>query len=157
MTDVHDTATRSHNMAAIKGKNTRPERWLRQRLHQLGFRYRLNVSTLPGKPDLVFPRYKAVIFVHGCFWHMHQCPLFRLPATRTEWWEQKLMQNRQRDLAEQNKLRELGWRVLLVWECAIKGRRKIPEAVLLAQVAEWLKNSSCYTELPGPDNEQTTT
>ncbi len=157
MTDVHDTATRSHNMAAIKGKNTRPERWLRQRLHQLGFRYRLNVSTLPGKPDLVFPRYKAVIFVHGCFWHMHQCPLFRLPATRTEWWEQKLMQNRQRDLAEQNKLRELGWRVLLVWECAIKGRRKIPEAVLLAQVAEWLKNSSCYTELPVPDNEQTTT
>ena len=157
MTDVHDTATRSRNMAAIKGKNTRQERWLRHRLHRLGFRYRLNVSSLPGKPDLVFPRYKAVIFVHGCFWHMHQCPLFRLPATRTEWWEQKLMRNRQRDLAEQDKLRELGWRVLLVWECAIKGRRKIPEAELLAQVVEWLKNSSFYTELPVPDNEQTTT
>lgn len=157
MTDVHDTATRSRNMAAIKGKNTRPERWLRQRLHALGFRYRLNVSTLPGKPDLVFPRYKAVIFVHGCFWHMHQCPLFRLPATRTEWWEQKLMLNRQRDLAEQDKLRELGWRVLLVWECAIKGRRKIPEAELMAMVSEWLKNGSCYAELPVPDNEQTAT
>ena len=157
MTDVHDTATRSRNMAAIKGKNTRPERWLRQRLHALGFRYRLNVSTLPGKPDLVFPRYKAVIFVHGCFWHMHQCPLFRLPATRTEWWNQKLTLNRQRDLAEQDKLRELGWRVLLVWECAIKGRRKIPEAELMAMVSEWLKNGSCYAELPVPDNEQTAT
>ena len=108
------------------------------------------------KPDLVFPRYKAVIFVHGCFWHMHQCPLFRLPATRTEWWEQKLIQNRQRDLAEQDKLREMGWRILLVWECAIKGRRKIPEAELLAQVAKWLKNGSCYTELPFPEDEQTT-
>lgn len=157
MTDVHDTATRSRNMAAIKGKNTRPERWLRQRLHALGFRYRLNVSALPGKPDLVFPRYKAVIFVHGCFWHMHQCPLFRLPSTRTEWWNQKLTQNRQRDLAEQDKLRELGWRVLLVWECAIKGRRKIPEAELLAQVSVWLKNGSCYAELPVPDNGQTAT
>ena len=156
MTDVHDSATRSRNMAAIKGKNTRPERWLRQRLHALGFRYRLNVSKLPGKPDLVFPCYKAVIFVHGCFWHMHQCPLFRLPATRTEWWEQKLIQNRQRDLAEQDKLREMGWRILLVWECAIKGRRKIPEAELLAQVAKWLKNGSCYTELPFPEDEQTT-
>ena len=156
MTDVHNSATRSRNMAAIKGKNTRPELWLRQRLHRRGFRYRLNVSTLPGKPDLVFPRYKAVIFVHGCFWHMHQCPLFRLPATRTEWWEQKLIQNRQRDLAEQDKLREMGWRILLVWECAIKGRRKIPEAELLAQVAKWLKNGSCYTELPFPEDEQTT-
>lgn len=150
MTDVHDTATRSRNMAAIKGKNTRPERWLRQRLHQRGFRYRLNVSTLPGKPDLVFPRYKAVIFVHGCFWHMHQCPLFRLPATRTEWWKQKLMQNRQRDLAEQDKLRELGWRVLLVWECAIKGRKKIQETELMTQIAAWLKSSSHYTEIPAP-------
>ena len=156
MTDVHNSATRSRNMAAIKGKNTRQERWLRHRLHRLGFRYRLNVSSLPGKPDLVFPRYKAVIFVHGCFWHMHQCPLFRLPATRTEWWEQKLIQNRQRDLAEQDKLREMGWRILLVWECAIKGRRKIPEAELLAQVAKWLKNGSCYTELPFPEDEQTT-
>ena len=156
MTDVHNSATRSRNMAAIKSKNTRPELWLRQRLHRRGFRYRLNVSKLPGKPDLVFPRYKAVIFVHGCFWHMHQCPLFRLPATRTEWWEQKLIQNRQRDLAEQDKLREMGWRILLVWECAIKGRRKIPEAELLAQVAKWLKNGSCYTELPFPEDEQTT-
>jgi DNA mismatch endonuclease Vsr len=157
MTDVHDSATRSRNMAAIKGKNTRPERWLRQRLHALGFRYRLNVSTLPGKPDLVFPCYKAVIFVHGCFWHMHQCPLFHLPATRTDWWEQKLILNRQRDLAEQDKLRELGWRVLLVWECAIKGHRKIPEAELMVMISEWLKHGSCYAELPIPDNEQTTT
>lgn len=148
MTDVHNSATRSRNMAAIKSKNTRPERWLRQRLHALGFRYRLNVNTLPGKPDLVFPRHNAVIFVHGCFWHMHQCPLFRLPTTRTEWWERKLMHNRQRDLAEQDKLREMGWRVLLVWECAIRGRKKINETELIAQVAAWLKNSNHYTEIP---------
>lgn len=150
MTDVHDQATRSRNMAAIKGKNTRPELWLRHRLHKLGFRYRLNVCSLPGKPDLVFPRYKAVIFVHGCFWHMHHCPLFRLPSTRTQWWEIKLSKNRQRDLAEQDKLRELGWRVLLVWECAIKDCRKFPEAELLIQISEWLKSDSCYTEIPAP-------
>ena len=150
MIDVHDQATRSRNMAAIKGKNTRTELWLRHRLHSLGFRYRLNVGSLPGKPDLVFPRYKAVIFVHGCFWHMHHCSLFRLPATRTQWWEIKLSKNRQRDLAEQDKLRELGWRVLLVWECAIKGRQKLPEPELLIQISEWLKSGSCYAEIPVP-------
>jgi DNA mismatch endonuclease (patch repair protein) len=90
MTDVHSKAVRSKNMAAIKGRNTKPELSVRKALHNAGFRYRLHVTSLPGKPDLVFPRYKAVIFVQGCFWHQHQCAMFHWPKTRTEWWRQKI-------------------------------------------------------------------
>lgn len=86
MTEVHSKAVRSKNMAAIKGRDTKPEMLVRRALHQAGFRYRLHVASLPGKPDLVFPRYKAVIFVQGCFWHQHQCAMFHWPKTRIEWW-----------------------------------------------------------------------
>ena len=133
-------------MAAIKGKNTKPELWLRKRLHALGFRYRLNVKDLPGKPDIVLPKYKAAIFVNGCFWHMHDCDVFRLPSTRTEWWYEKLSKNQQRDINNQDELIQSGWRVLVVWECAIKGRRKLPEDKLISDIQEWLSYGSGFAE-----------
>lgn len=148
MTDVHSKAVRSKNMAAIKGTNTRPEMLVRRALHKEGFRYRLHVATLPGKPDLVFPRYKAVVFVQGCFWHQHQCTMFHWPKTRTEWWKQKISANRAHDEAVQDKLRELGWRVLLVWECALKGKNKVPLPQLTDEIARWLHQGSSFAELP---------
>lgn len=148
MTDVHSKAVRSKNMAAIKGRNTVPEMLVRGALHKAGFRYRLHVTTLPGKPDLVFPRYKAVIFVQGCFWHQHQCAMFHWPKTRTEWWRQKISANRKHDEAVQDKLRELGWRVMLVWECALKGKHKVPLQQLTLGIAHWLRHGSSFMELP---------
>lgn len=151
MTDVHNPSTRSRNMAAIKGKNTKPELWLRKRLHALGFRYRLNVKELPGKPDIVLPKYKAVIFVNGCFWHMHDCSVFRLPSTRTDWWYEKLDANRKRDEAAQEALIKSGWRVLLAWECAIKGRTKMPEDELISGIQEWLLYGPAFAEFMHTD------
>ncbi|WP_372741993.1 very short patch repair endonuclease [Neptunomonas sp.] len=151
MTDVHDKATRSRNMAAIKGQGTKPEIWLRKRLHAAGFRYRLNVRTLPGKPDIVLPKYQAVILIHGCFWHMHHCPAFRLPKTRTDWWEEKLSANHKRDIEKHNQLVNAGWRILTIWECAIKGRYRINEALLLSLVKDWIISGTTSAELKGAE------
>ncbi len=129
-------------MAAIRNKNTRPELMLRKQLHAAGFRYRLNVKEMPGKPDIVLPKYKTVIFVHGCFWHLHNCLLFKWPSTRAEWWKVKLMTNRQRDLEAQDKLMELGWRVLVVWECEIKSQK------LMDLVSGFLLSGELYYEIP---------
>ncbi|WP_306519897.1 very short patch repair endonuclease [Rheinheimera sp.] len=148
MTDVHNTATRSRNMAAIKGKNSRPEMLVRRSLHQAGFRYRLHAADLPGKPDLVFPKYKAVIFIQGCFWHQHQCAMFHWPKSRTEWWRRKISANRVHDEAVQDKLRELGWRVLLVWECALKGKARYNTEQLLELISAWLRGGNSFSELP---------
>jgi len=148
MVDVHDRITRSRNMAAIKNKNTRPELLVRKALHQAGFRYRLHVTTLPGKPDLVFPKYKAVVFIHGCFWHQHQCPQFHWPKSRTAWWQSKITANRVHDEFVQDKLRELGWRVLLVWECALKGKARYDRAELVRLASNWIVAGSCFSELP---------
>ncbi|WP_074906646.1 very short patch repair endonuclease [Nitrosomonas communis] len=157
MADVHSKEQRSRNMAAIKGKNTKSEIWLRKRLHACGFRYRLNLKELPGKPDIVLPKYKAAIFVHGCFWHMHHCHQFRLPATRTEWWEKKLTLNQGRDLNAQAKLRNSGWRVLIIWECAIKGRNRLPEEDLISEISSWIRNDSAYDEFPKAESCLTST
>lgn len=148
MADVHSAAVRSKNMAAIKGRNTRPEMQVRRAIHVAGFRYRLHVDALPGKPDLVFPRYKAVIFVQGCFWHQHQCAMFHWPKTRTDWWRQKIRANRKHDEAVQDKLRELGWRVMLVWECALKGKNKLTSEQITCHVASWLQSGGSFNELP---------
>ncbi len=148
MADVHDIQTRSRNMAAIKQKDTRPEMLVRLSLHRAGFRYRLHVADLPGKPDLVFPKYKAVIFIHGCFWHQHQCDMFHWPKSRTEWWVNKIKANRARDEAVQDKLRELGWRVLLVWECTLKGKTRFTPDQLLLHITNWLKGGNSFSELP---------
>lgn len=140
-------------MAAIRYRDTKPEIFLRKRLHALGFRYKLGNKTLPGKPDLVFPKYHAAIFVNGCFWHAHSCYMFKIPATHTEWWKQKLFRNRQRDHEQWDELRSNGWRVLVVWECAIRGRRKIPESELIEQASHWLKGDNEFFEITSSNEE----
>ena len=121
MADVHDTATRSRNMAAIKGRHTKPELLIRRALHTAGLRYRLHAKHLPGKPDLVFPRHRAVIFVHGCFWHQHPgCREGRLPKSNLAYWLPKLKRNTERDEAALAQLAASGWDVLVLWECETK-------------------------------------
>jgi DNA mismatch endonuclease (patch repair protein) len=137
-------------MAAIKGKDTRPEMMVRRGLHNAGFRYRLHVAKLPGKPDLIFPKYKAVVFIQGCFWHQHQCSMFHWPKSRTEWWMKKISANRAHDEAVQDKLRELGWRVLLVWECALKGKNRYSTEQWLEFIIMWLREGNSFSELPSP-------
>jgi DNA mismatch endonuclease, patch repair protein len=118
MTDVHDKKTRSFNMSKIKSKNTKPEMIVRKFLFSKGFRYKLHDNTLSGKPDLVFPKYKTVIFVNGCFWHGHEnCRYFVVPKTRTEWWLKKIQSNKQNDVLNFEKLTDLGWKIITIFEC----------------------------------------
>jgi DNA mismatch endonuclease, patch repair protein len=121
MADVHSKETRSYNMSRIRSKNTKPEMLVRQFLHKNGFRYRLHVKDLPGKPDIVLPKYKTVIFIHGCFWHGHEgCRYFVVPKTRTEWWLNKIKGNYDNDSKAENALKSLGWKIIKVWECELK-------------------------------------
>lgn len=123
--DVHDPKTRSYNMSRIKAKDTKPELLVRKFLFANGFRYRLNVKDLPGKPDIVLPKYKTVIFINGCFWHGHKgCKYFVLPKTRTEWWLQKIKGTMLRDKEAEIKLNVLGWKVITVWTCELKNIKK---------------------------------
>jgi len=119
--DVHEPEVRSYNMSQIKGKNTRPEMLVRKFLFSKGFRYRLHVKTLPGKPDIVLPKYKTVIFVHGCFWHGHEgCKYFVVPKTRTNWWLNKINTNKANDLKSNTLLKKDGWKIITLWECELK-------------------------------------
>lgn len=121
MADVHTKETRSYNMSRIKGKDTKPEMLVRRFLFSKGFRYKLHDKALPGKPDLVLPKYKTVIFVHGCFWHGHEgCKYFVIPKTRTEWWVQKINANKKNDIINLQKLRDSGWKVINIFECELK-------------------------------------
>lgn len=121
MTDTVDKQTRSRMMAGIKGRNTRPERLLRQLLHRSGFRFRLHPRQLPGRPDIVLPKYRTAIFVHGCFWHRHHgCHYTSTPSTRPEFWAEKFSKNIERDGRNCRQLQESDWRVLIVWECGLK-------------------------------------
>lgn len=122
MVDVHTPAQRSRNMAAIRSKNSKPELVLRRALHGRGFRFRLHSKALPGKPDVVLRRYHTAIFVHGCFFHGHECPAFKWPRTRTKFWREKIEQNQSRDIRVKKILKELGWRVTVIWECELRGR-----------------------------------
>jgi DNA mismatch endonuclease (patch repair protein) len=123
MTDVHNKETRSYNMSQIKGKDTKPEMLIREFLFSNGFRYRLHVKDLPGKPDIVLPKYKTVIFVNGCFWHGHEnCHYFTLPKTRAEWWKEKIEKTRLNDTIKQRMLEDMNFKVLIVWECQIKNK-----------------------------------
>ncbi|RDK09135.1 very short patch repair endonuclease [Cupriavidus lacunae] len=139
MVDITDVATRSRMMSGIRGKNTKPELVVRKALHRLGLRYRLHVRRLAGAPDLVFPRYRAVVFVHGCFWHQHNCPLFKMPSSRTEFWQEKLDRNRERDREHMAKLLQDGWRVAVVWECTLRTAIKSNDEGLFERLAEWIK------------------
>jgi DNA mismatch endonuclease (patch repair protein) len=132
MADVHNKATRSYNMSRIKGKNTKPEMLVRKFLHANGYRYRLHGLRpsataegkgvrLPGKPDIVLPKYHTVIFVHGCFWHGHaNCKYFVMPKTRTQWWTDKINRNKANDEKAAKALKKDGWKVINVWECDLK-------------------------------------
>lgn len=125
MADVHSKEIRSYNMSKIKSKNTKPELLVRKFLHKHGFRYRLHVKDLPGKPDIVLPKYKTVIFVHGCFWHGHEnCKYYVVPKTRTQWWLNKIHINVLRTLNVNITLFKQGWKVLEVWECQLKKQKK---------------------------------
>ena len=149
MTDIVDSKTRSRMMSGIRGKNTRPELVIRKGLFARGFRYRLHVSELPGKPDLVFPKYKAVVFVHGCFWHGHDCQLFKWPSTRPEFWKKKITRNRELDKINIEKLRQAGWRVFVVWECAIKGAGKKPMEKIISILEKWIRGRKTEGEIRG--------
>lgn len=134
MTDVHDKKTRSYNMSRIKGKNTKPEMLVRKFLHKNGYRYRLNYSKLPGKPDIVLPKYKTVIFINGCFWHGHKgCKFFVIPKTRAEWWTEKINGTIERDEIKIKELKKNGWIVKILWECELKpeNRTKTLEDLLV--------------------------
>lgn len=133
MVDIVNRETRSRMMSGIRGKNTTPELLVRKYLHGRGLRFRLHAKNLPGKPDLVFPKYKAVVFVHGCFWHQHpRCKLATMPASNVEFWKQKLGANRERDQRNKRMLKALGWSVLTVWECQLDDRH-------LSDLAEKIK------------------
>jgi DNA mismatch endonuclease (patch repair protein) len=121
MADVHSKETRSYNMSRIRSKDTRPEMLVRRFLHRNGFRYRLHVKNLPGKPDMVLPKYKTVIFIHGCFWHGHEgCRRAALPTTRKDWWKEKITYNIANDDKSAKKLIDKGWQVIVVWQCQLK-------------------------------------
>ena len=149
MADVVDAATRSRMMSGIRGKNTKPELLIRKALHARGFRYRLHCKDLPGNPDLCLPKYRAVIFVHGCFWHGHGCHLFKWPKTRSEFWREKIGRNRAVDEGALDRLRSDGWRVAIIWECALKGRERVPFDEMIESLAGWLRSSVLDCEIRG--------
>lgn len=127
-------------MSAVRAHNTKPEIKVRKALFAAGLRYRLNDRKLPGKPDIVLARHKAVVLVHGCFWHRHQCDLFRWPESRVEFWRAKLDGNAARDLTTAQALREAGWRQAVVWECALRGGRKRDFSVVMRQLISWIRS-----------------
>ncbi|MCL4309669.1 MAG: very short patch repair endonuclease [Actinobacteria bacterium] len=147
MTDIVPPEVRSRMMAGIRGKNTKPELAIRKGLFAKGFRYRLHDSRLPGKPDLVLPRYHAVIFVNGCFWHGHNCPLFKWPASNTEFWRDKITRNRENDKKCRTEVAKLGWRVLTIWECSFRGPKKRPIETVVEETAMWLRSDSVKMEI----------
>lgn len=125
MADVHSKEVRSYNMSRIKAKNTKPEMLVRKFLHAQGFRYTLHDKKLPGKPDIVLPKYKTVIFVHGCFWHGHKnCKYATIPMTREEWWQSKLQKNKSNDIKGKRLLKKAGWNVVEIWQCKLKNPTK---------------------------------
>ncbi|HGM5340421.1 TPA: very short patch repair endonuclease [Serratia marcescens] len=147
MADVHPPAVRSKNMRAIRNQNTAIEKMLSQLLNEAGIAYRTQATDLPGKPDFVLDEYKAVIFVHGCFWHHHDCYLFKVPATRTEFWLKKIGSNVKHDDNVAKLLLEKGWRILIIWECALKGRLKLSKSSLYGRIEEWLYVGNRYAEI----------
>lgn len=148
MVDVHSVEQRSRNMAAIRCKDTKPEIQIRQGLFARGYRYRLHCSDLAGKPDLVLPKYRAAIQIQGCFWHRHDCHYFKWPATRPDFWREKIEGNVVRDRRALYQLKIDGWRALVIWECALKKGCPTKLEELLDQVERWLHNQSEYLELP---------
>lgn len=142
MVDVLTPEQRQRNMSRIRGAHTKPELIVRKLLHKQGFRYRLHRRDLPGCPDIVLPRYNTVIFVHGCFWHAHACPLAKMPATRTAFWTAKIAGNARRDQQTIDALHTNGWRVITVWECALRGRYRRDSEELASLLAEQVTSTA---------------
>lgn len=143
MIDVVDRVTRSRMMSGIRAKNTRPEMFLRKGLHARGYRYRLHLEDIPGKPDIVIPKYNALIEIYGCFWHGHGCHYSKTPKTNTRFWNNKIIENRNRDKRNLGKQIETGWRCLVVWECAVRMTQRSPAALdVVALAAQWLEKGS---------------
>lgn len=149
MADTVSPEKRSDVMSRVRSKDTKPELLIRKGLHALGFRYRLHAKNLPGKPDLVFAKYRSLIFVNGCFWHGHLCDLYRFPKSNTEYWKGKIKRNVERDAANLKRLNDTGWRILIIWECAIKGKARLPIEKVLNTASEWLLSDKPNCEIAG--------
>lgn len=149
MADIVPHQKRSEMMSGIKSKNTIPEYFIRKALHSRGYRYRIHVANLPGKPDLVFPKYRAVLFVHGCFWHGHDCHLFKWPKSRVEFWKTKIIRNKKNDEKNTMALQNDDWRVLTIWECAIKGKTKKTADEIIRSIETWLSGNIHSSEIHG--------
>ncbi|HYM77076.1 MAG TPA: very short patch repair endonuclease [Candidatus Dormibacteraeota bacterium] len=140
---------RSYCMSRIRGKDTKPEYLVRKGLHALGFRYRLHQRNLPGCPDLVLSKHRAVIFVHGCLWHRHKCHLFQWPRTNALFWRRKITKNCENDEKNLLELRSKGWRVMTVWECALRGKRRLEFSDLIQRIVHWLSSPRKRYEIAG--------
>ena len=140
--DVLTPEQRRLNMSRIRGQDTRPELLLRRGLHALGLRFRLHARELPGRPDLIFPKYHVAIFVNGCFWHGHSCHLGVIPATRRDFWTAKIGATRLRDQRVAQALAEAGWRVLTIWECALRGRNRLPLDDVMQSCEAFIRKTS---------------
>lgn len=149
MADIVDPATRSRMMAGIKSGNTKPELTIRKALHRLGLRYSLHSKKVPGRPDMVFTSRKAAVFVHGCFWHGHDCRFFKRPSTRPEFWLGKIAANQKRDAVVTEMLRERGWRQLVIWECAIRGSNPRQVADVVKRAEQWVRSGTSSMEIRG--------
>jgi len=147
MADVHSSEIRSKNMRAIRTRDTAIETRLAELLTELGLSYRVQDKMLPGRPDFILEQYKAIIFVHGCFWHKHHCHLFKVPATRTAFWLGKIESNVARDKRYIAELTAAGWKILLVWECALRGKTRLEEEALSSRLEEWICASTGNAEI----------
>lgn len=146
--DTVPQATRSRMMAGIRGTDTKPERMVRMALFAAGFRYRKNCRDLPGKPDIKLTKYRAVILVHGCFWHGHDCRYFRIPSSNADFWAKKIGHNRERDARDILALTQSGWRVCVIWECATRKSAKNSDfATIISLLTEWIKGKEPFIEL----------
>lgn len=151
MSDIVDQLKRKEMMAGIRNKNTQPEMVIRKGLFAKGYRYRLHKKGLVGKPDMILPKYRAAIFINGCFWHCHDCHLFKWPQTRKEFWENKILSNKARDEVNKISLMQSGWRILIVWECALKGKTKLDLVRLIDEIESWIVSNSDYVTICGPN------
>lgn len=140
--DVLTSEQRKFCMSKIRGRDTEPEMRLRKALFSMGLRYRLNYRNLPGRPDLVFSSYKSVIFVHGCFWHGHKCHMFKWPKTNAAFWRDKIERNVQRDSRNNQQLLASGWRVMLIWECLLRGKHRKPIEMVANYAANWIRSGA---------------
>lgn len=142
MADIVDSKTRSRMMSGIGTANTKPEIIVRKLLFAEGYRFRLQRKDLPGKPDLVLPKHEVAVFVHGCFWHCHECDLFKWPKSNAAFWRKKILGNRERDARNVKELRKLGWHVMTVWECSVRAKTEVQLGSLGSRMSHWIQSES---------------